>query len=153
MPAFPFKDLKQVLAGSPQWASLRRSWEESESLQSLLLNKLPPGLAAQVLQVRRSDPQKGVRGSQVTVVARTAAAAAKLRLALAEWPQELQSQGWGIQSLAVTAQRIQNIDRPAHEAAPRSPIPGETKKIFEQLSSETPNEALRNALAHIGKRR
>lgn len=153
MPAFPFKDLKQVLAGSPQWASLRRSWEESDSLQGLLTRKLPANLAAQVLQVRRSDPQKGLRGSQVTVVARTAAAAAKLRLALADWPQELQSQGWGIQSLAVTAQRIQTIDRPAHEVAPRTPIPGEARQAMKNLASEVPSEALSKALARISRPR
>ena len=153
MPAFPFRDLKQVLAGSPQWASLRRSWEESDSLQGLLTRKLPPNLAAQVLQVRRSDPQKGLRGSQVTVVARTAAAAAKLRLALADWPQELQSQGWGIQSLAVTAQRIQAIDRPAHEAAPRTPIPREARQAMKNLASEVSSEALSKALARISRPR
>ncbi len=153
MPTLPFKDLKQVLAGSAQWASLRRSWEESDSLQGLLSNKLPANLAAQVLQVRRSDPQKGLRGSQITVVARTAAAAAKLRLALADWPQELQAKGWGIQSLAVTAQRIQNIERPAHEVAPRSPIPGRTKQALKALSSEIPNEPLSKALARIARPR
>lgn len=153
MSASPFKDLQQALSGSPQWASLRRSWEESDGLQSLLSRKLAKNLASQVLQVRRSDPQQGVRGSQVTVVARTAAAAAKLRLVLSDWPQELQSKGWGIQSLAVTAQRIQDISPPVHQAAPRSAIPGEAKKTFEQLSSEFPNEALRKALARIGRQR
>ncbi len=148
-----FKDLKQALSGSSEWASLRRAWEESDSLLGLLKNKLPATLAAQVTQIRRSDPDKGIRGSQITVVARTSAAAAKLRLALADWPKELQTQGWGVQKLSVTAQRIQDIDPPAHTLKPRQPIPPQAKQAFTNLSSEIPNEALRKALSRIAKPR
>jgi hypothetical protein len=153
MTAFSFKDLKQVLAGSAEWASLRRAWEESDSLLGLLGEKLPATLFAQVAQVRRSDPEKGVRGSQVTVVARTSAAAAKLRLALADWPAELQAKGLGVQKIAVTAQRIQDIGPPAHHVDPRAPIPSQTKKAFDSLSSEISNEALRKALSRIARPR
>lgn len=153
MTAFSFKDLKQALAGSSEWASLRRAWEESDSLLGLLGEKLPAALFAQVAQVRRSDPEKGVRGSQVTVVARTSAAAAKLRLALADWAAELQAKGWGVQKIAVTAQRIQDIGPPAHHVDPRAPIPSRAKKAFDNLSSEISNEALRKALSRIAKPR
>ncbi len=153
MTASSFKDLKQALAGSSDWASLRRSWEESDSLQRLLGAKLPASLAHQVRQVRRSDPEKGLRGSQVTVVASTAAAAAKLRLALADWPDELRAQGWGIQKLTVTAQRVQEIGPPPLKMEPRKPIPGQAKTALGALSTEVSNEALRKALARIGKPR
>lgn len=153
MKASSFKDLKQALSDSAEWTSLRRAWEESDSLLGLLKTKLPATLAAQVTQVRRSDPDKGLRGSQITVVARTSAAAAKLRLALADWPLELQAKGWGIQKLAVTAQRIQDIGPPTHTPDPRAPIPAQAKEAFTNLSAEIPNEALRKALSRIARRR
>jgi hypothetical protein len=153
MTASSFKDLKQALAGSSEWASLRRAWEESDKLLGLLRAKLPANLFAQVAQIRRSDPEKGVRGSQLTVVASTAAAAAKLRLALADWPTELQSKGWGVQKLAITAQRVQDIRPPIHNVAPRAPIPTQTKQDFNSLSSEVSNEPLRKALSRIARPR
>lgn len=151
MRTLPFKDLKQALSGSSDWASLRRSWEESEELLGLLAQKLPEPLVMQVAQIRRSDPVKGLRGSQLTVVARTSAAAAKLRLALADWPLQLREKGWGIQTLTVTAQRIQDISPQAKPVAPREPIPKEARSEMGRLSSETSNEALRRALSRISK--
>jgi hypothetical protein len=153
MTAPSFKDLNQALTGSSQWASLRRAWQESDALQGLLASKLSPSLFAQVSQIRRSDPDKGLRGSQITVVARTSAAASKLRLALADWPTELQSKGWGVQTIKVAAQRIQDVGPSVQDHRARAPIPEITKSALKSLSSEMPNEALRKALSRIGSAR
>ena len=153
MKASSFKDLQQALSGSSDWASLRRSWDESEQLLGLIAQVLPAQLVSQVAQIRRSDPSKGVRGSQVTVVARTSAAAAKLRLALADWPVTLRARGWGIQTVTVTAERAQAIGPTTHTPQPREPIPENAKVEFNRLSSEISNDALRKALSRIAKSR
>ncbi len=79
-----FKTLRDALTGSPDWAALDRGWRESEGLREALEKQLPPAMIEQVLQIRRSDPAQGIRGSQVTVVTTTASAAAKIRLTLAD---------------------------------------------------------------------
>lgn len=147
-----FKTLRDALTGSPDWAALDRGWRESEGLREALEKQLPPPMIEQVLQIRRSDPAQGIRGSQVTVVTTTASAAAKIRLTLADWPNELRREGWGIQSVRVLAQRIQDIAHPDKVRPNRAPIPAVVKQGFAQLSSEVSSEPLRAALSRISRR-
>ena len=112
---------------------------------------MPEPLAALVVQVRRGDPAKGIRGSQVTVVARHAAAA-KLRLALADWPQTLRTQGWGIQHLKITSERVQDISPPRGNIGARTPITATIRGSLGRLAQEMPNEALQRALRKMADR-
>jgi hypothetical protein len=109
-------------------------------------------LLAQVTQVRRADPARGIRGSQLTIVAKNASAAAKLRLALAGWDQNLRAAGWGIQQIKVVEQRQQSLSEAPKPVGGRPPIPDQAAAAFAALSSEIPNEALKRALSRIGKR-
>jgi hypothetical protein len=87
------------------------------------------------------------------VVARHAAAAAKLKLALADWPTALRQEGWGIQHLKVIAQRTQSLQPPASTLVARKKIPQAALQQFRALSDDLTNEALRRALARIARPR
>lgn len=147
-----FKALASALSDSPDWASISHAWSESEDLLRALKGHVSAALAAQVTQIRRGDPARGIRGSQLTVVARNAAAAAKLRLALADWPQVLRSSGWGVQEVKVAAERSLNISAPPKAAVQRDPIPAKAKRDFLALADEMPSEALRAALSRLANR-
>ena len=149
----PFKGLTDALSASSDWASIDSAWRESEDLLASLRSVLPEGLAALVVQVRRGDPAKGIRGSQVTVIACHAAAAAKLRLALTDWPQTLRAQGWGIQHLKVTAQRVQDITPAYGLAGSRAPITARVRQELGALARDMPNAALQRALIKMSGRR
>jgi len=148
-----FKTLRDALTRSPDWAALDRGWRESEGLREALETKLSPPMMQQVLQIRRSDPAQGIRGSQVTVVTTTASAAAKIRLALADWPEALRQAGWGIQSVRVLGQRIQDIPGSGRVKPNRAPIPATIKDGFAQLSCEVSSGPLRDALSRIARRK
>jgi hypothetical protein len=89
----------------------------------------------------------------VTVIARHAAAAAKLKLALADWPTALRQEGWGIQHLKVIAQRAQSLQPPVSTVVARKKIPQAALQQFRALSDDLKNEALRRALARIARPR
>jgi hypothetical protein len=147
-----FKSLADALSRSPEWTAIDSAWRDSESLMAALAEQLPASLMAQVLQVRRGDPAKGIRGSQITVVARHASAAAKLRLALADWETHLRSAGWGIQHVRITAQPTQFLASNDKPKVTRAPIPASVKAAMGLLAQDMPNEALRQALAKISRR-
>ncbi len=147
----PFKGLSEALRASAEWASIDRAWRDSEDLMASLRATVPAHLRALALQVRRDDPPRGIRGSQVTVVAMHAAAAAKLRLALADWPQMLRQQGWGIQHIRVTAQQEQTVAPVRAPHVRRPDVPGVIREEFERLAHDMPNERLRQALRRIAK--
>ncbi|MFZ9346558.1 MAG: hypothetical protein ACO24A_05555, partial [Burkholderiaceae bacterium] len=105
----PLQHITRGLSRANDWAVLDHAWQESEGLHAALRGLVSVSLLAHVVQVRREDPPKGIRGSQLTVVAHNTAIAAKLRLALADSIPRLQATGWGIQHIRVVAQRIQDI--------------------------------------------
>lgn len=148
----PFKELATALTQGSDWASLQRAWEETEGLTRALAEKLPESLMAQVVQVRRGDPAKGVRGSLLTVVTSTSAAAAKLRMALADWLPELKAKGWGISEIKVTPKRVQDIPTPKPVVPNRDPIPASAKQAFQDIAKETPDGPLKKALERIARK-
>jgi hypothetical protein len=147
-----FKPLAVALSQSPDWAPIDRAWRETEGLTEALKAQLPGPLFAQVVQVRRGDPTQGIRGSLVTVIAKNAAAAAKLRLALADWDRVLRATGWGIAQIKIVEQRQQGLGLPEKTIVHRGPIPEQAKAAFRSLAVETQNEALRSALARLANR-
>lgn len=148
-----FRGLGEALRTSADWAGIDRAWRDSEDLMVSVRRAIPASLASLVVQVRRDDPPKGIRGSQVTVIAQHAAAAAKLKLALADWPAALRQEGWGIQHLKVIAQRTQSLQSPTSTALARKKIPEAVLQQFRELSDHLTNEALRRALARIARPR
>jgi len=148
----PFKELSAALTQSSDWVSLQRAWQETESLTEALSRKLPADLMRQVVQVRRSDPAKGIRGSQLTVVASTSAAAAKLRMALADWDLELKAHGWGISEVKVTPKRAQEIPTPVRVVPNRDPIPSSAKTALQSMAQEVPEGPLKKALQRIARK-
>lgn len=147
-----FKSLAAALAQSADWAPIDRAWRETEGLTEALRAQIPAQLFAQVVQVRRGDPSRGIRGSLVTVVAKNSAAAAKLRLALSDWDQSLRAAGWGIQHVKVAEARQQSITEERPKAAPREAIPTQAKAAFGALAKEIPNPALKSALTRLANR-
>jgi hypothetical protein len=145
-----FTSLAATLTGSEDWATIRRAWDDSEGLHKALLRKVPSGIADQVLQIRRSDPARGIRGSQVVVVMRSTAAAAKMRLLLSDWSDELQAAGWGISSVQVIARRHQGIDASAAAPAARQPIPETVRTQIRSMAADLPDGPLRRALQRLG---
>ncbi len=148
-----FRGLGEALRTSADWAGIDRAWRDSEDLMASVRRAIPASLASLVVQVRRDDPPRGIRGSQVTVIARHAAAAAKLKLALADWPTALRQEGWGIQHLKVMAERTQSLQPPTATVPARKKIPEATRQQFRELSDHLTNEALRRALARIARPR
>lgn len=153
MPSGAFKDLNNALTQSSDWAVIDHAWQECEGLMNALAQVLSADLLRQVVQVRRSDPPRGVRGSQLTVIAGNSAAAAKIRLTLSDFSPALRAQGWGIQEIKVVAQRIQDITAPAVKMAPRGAIPEAVRLQLQELANDCANDTLRNALRRISKRR
>ena len=148
-----FRGLGEALRTSADWAGIDRAWRDSEDLMASVQRAIPASLASLVVQIRRDDPPRGIRGSQVTVVTRHAAAAAKLKLALADWPTALRQEGWGIQHLKVIAQRAQSLQPPVSTVVARKKIPQAVLQQFRALSDDLKNEALRRALARIARPR
>jgi hypothetical protein len=148
-----FRGLGEALRTSADWAGIDRAWRDSEDLMASVQRAIPAPLASLVVQIRRDDPPRGIRGSQVTVIARHAAAAAKLKLALADWPTALRQEGWGIQHLKVIAQRAQSLQPPVSTVVARKKIPQAVLQQFRALSDDLKNEALRRALARIARPR
>jgi hypothetical protein len=146
-----FKSLAKALSESPDWAPIDRAWRESEGLADALRGHVPPPLFAQVLQVRRGDPARGVRGSLVTVIAKNAAAAAKLRLALSDWDQALRAAGWGIQHVKVVEQRQQSLAESIAPVKKRDPIPKSAATALQSIAKDVPNDALRRALSRLSR--
>jgi len=148
-----FQHLAESLSRGAEWAAVDRAWHDSEGLMSALKNMLPAPTFAQILHVRRNDPAKGIRGSQLTVIAQHAAGAAKLRLALADAPAALRAMGWGIQHLRVIERRVQDISAvPVAPAARRPPVPTTARAALSALADEIDNPAHRQALARFGQR-
>ncbi len=147
-----FKSLATALAQSADWAPIDRAWRETEGLTEALRAQVPAQLFAQVVQVRRGDPSRGIRGSLVTIVAKNSAAAAKLRLALSDWELTLRAAGWGIQEVKVVEARQQTITQERPTVAPRQPIPAQAKSALGALAKETSNPALKSALARLANR-
>jgi hypothetical protein len=147
-----FQDLQAALKTAPDLGQIQHVWQEGQALLAAVRSLLPPTLQPLVLRARRADPVRGIRGSELAVIARNAAAAAKLRLALADQISALQAKGWGLQSIKVTAQRVQSIDTVIAPCAPRDPIPAGAKQRFTELAQTMRSEALQRALRRIGGR-
>ncbi|WVN41639.1 hypothetical protein AOB54_09215 [beta proteobacterium MWH-UniP1] len=147
-----FKSLTAALTQSTDWAPIDRAWQETEGLTEALRAHIPAALFAQVTQVRRGDPSRGIRGSLLTVVAKNSAAAAKLRLALSDWDQTLRAAGWGIQQIKVVEARQQPLGTTPQPTVKRDPIPAQAKTAFGALAQEMPNQALKSALSRLAKR-
>jgi hypothetical protein len=152
MPHPSFTSLAATLTRSEDWATIRRAWDDSEGLHQALLRRVPPAMAAQVMQIRRDDPARGIRGSQVVVVMRSTAAAAKMRLLLADWFDELQAAGWGIASVQVIARRHQGIDTAPVDPPARLPVPEAARAQMRAIAAELPDGPLRKALQRLGSR-
>ena len=148
-----FRGLGEALRTSADWAGIDRAWRDSEDLMASVQRAIPASLASLIVQVRRDDPARGIRGSQVTVIARHASAAAKLKLALADWPAALRQEGWGIQHLKIIAQRTQSLLPQAATPQTRKKIPESVRQQFRELSNNLTHEALRRALARIASPR
>lgn len=146
-----FKSVATALSESPDWAPIDQAWRESEGLTDALRHHVPSPLFAQVLQVRRGDPLRGVRGSLVTVIAKNAAVAAKLRLALSDWDQALRAAGWGIQQVKVVEQRQQSLTDSPPPVKKRDPIPVDAAAALQSVAKDVPNEALRRALSRLAR--
>lgn len=146
----PFTSLAAALTSSEDWATIRRAWDDSEGLHQALLRKVPSGMADQVLQIRRNDPARGIRGSQVVVVVRSTAAAAKMRLLLADWSDELQAAGWGISSVQVIARRYQGIDAEPVAPPARQPVPETVRAQIRAMAADLPEGPLQKALHRLG---
>jgi hypothetical protein len=146
-----FKPVAVALSESPDWAPIDRAWRESEGLTDALRHHVPASLFTQVLQVRRGDPVRGVRGSLVTVIAKTASAAAKLRLALSDWDQALRAAGWGVQQVKVVEQRQQSLTDSPPPVKKRDPIPTAAAAALQSVANDVPNEALRRALSRLAR--
>lgn len=151
MSNLPFKDLRDVLKRSSGLAPIQHAWQENAELAQALSSVLSEPLFRQVIQLRRSDPEKGIRGSELTVIARNTASATKIRLVLADWVAELSARGWGIQSVKVVAQRQTGSDPVTRSLAPRSPIPAGVKQQLLALSENLSSERLRSALKKISR--
>jgi hypothetical protein len=149
MKAPVFKDLEKALTQSTDWAAIDHAWQESQALTDALRRQIAASLMPQVVQVRRGDPLRGIRGSQVTVVTTTAAAAVKLRMALADWPEKLRQEGFGIQQIKVVAQPQQSLATGLRPPPKRPPIPEQAREAFASLAKETSSESLRRALERL----
>ncbi len=148
-----FQHLAESLSRGADWAAIDRAWHDSEGLLEALKNMLPSTVFTQILHVRRDDPAKGIRGSQLTVITRHASGAAKVRLALADAPAALRSMGWGIQHVRVVERRAQDISAaPAMPSPRRLPVPTAARAALCALAHEIDNPKLKASLARIGQR-
>jgi hypothetical protein len=139
------------LKTSPEFKEVHDAWTEQERLRQALGTVVPGQLMNQICRVRRSDPGQGIRGSELTITATTAAAAVKLRLLLADQEAGLAALGLGFQSFRVLAQRRQSVDSPKRPPPERAAIPAKTKQDFRQLAAGLAPGPLKSALLKIGR--
>ncbi len=144
-------DLRKVLAEGPTFTAYGRLWQETEMFLMLVQERLPKSHIAHVRQIRRSDPARGIRGSQLTITVANAAAASKIRLMLADWPAELSARGIGIQSVKIVAERAITLTPAKKAPVPRRPIPVSVKTRLKELALATPNPALAAALKKLAR--
>ncbi|MEY4082751.1 MAG: hypothetical protein RL483_120 [Pseudomonadota bacterium] len=103
-------------------ARLAESLALAQRVRSCLARLGQERLAQLVVGAHRSDPARGVRGSQLTIVAQQHSAAAKLKLVAKEVLEALQSEGLGFQSVSVRAQRLVTAG-PRPVKGPRPSVP------------------------------
>lgn len=103
-------------------ARLTESLALLEVVRDLLAGLGQPSLSKLVLGAHRSDPRKGVRGSQLTIVTSQHAAAAKLQLLSPSLLEACQSKSLGFQTLLIRSQRmVAPMARPAAGGRPKIP--------------------------------
>lgn len=103
-------------------ARLDESLALLEVVRGLLVSLGQPHLAKLVYGAHRSDPRRGVRGSQLTIVTSQHAAAAKLQLLATGVLQGCQSKSLGFQSVVIRSQRmVASMARPAAGHRPSIP--------------------------------
>jgi hypothetical protein len=108
-------------------ARLTESLALLEIVRELLVDLGQAPLARLILGAHRSDPRKGVRGSQLTIVASQHAAAAKLQLLSPSLLQACQSRSLGFQTILTRSQRmVAPIARPT--AGGRPSVPGAARQ-------------------------
>lgn len=91
-------------------------------VRELLADLGQASLSKLVLGAHRSDPRKGVRGSQLTIVTSQHAAAAKLQLLSSSLLQACQSRSLGFQTILVRSQRmVAPLARPTAGGRPSVP--------------------------------
>lgn len=147
----PLKDLQTVLCEAPGLAVFHHAWQEHQALMGMLEKNLPPALVQQVRQVRRSDPARGIRGSQLTIIAAHTAAAAKIRMLATDWPAQFAAKGMGIQSIKVIAERPISIQPPARPRPERAPIPASVRTKLKELALASSSSALSAALKKLAR--
>lgn len=103
-------------------ARLTESLALLDVVRELLTDLGQAQLATLVLGAHRSDPRRGVRGSQLTIVTSQHAAAAKLQLLSPSLLQACQPRSLGFQSILVRSQRmVAPIARPTARGRPDVP--------------------------------
>jgi hypothetical protein len=103
-------------------ARLDESLALLEVVRRLLVSLGQQPLARLVCGAHRSDPRRGIRGSQLTIVASQHAAAAKLQLLAPSILQGCQSQSLGFQTIVIRSQRmVASVARPAASQRPAVP--------------------------------
>lgn len=108
-------------------ARLTESLALLEIVRELLADLGQASLSKLILGAHRSDPRKGVRGSQLTIVTSQHAAAAKLQLLSPSLLQACQARSLGFSVIAVRSQRmVAPIARPA--AGGRPGVPSAARK-------------------------
>jgi hypothetical protein len=108
-------------------ARLTESLALLDIVRELLADLGQASLSKLILGAHRSDPRKGVRGSQLTIVTSQHAAAAKLQLLSPSLLQACQSRSLGFQAIAVRSQRmVAPIARPT--AGGRPSVPGAARE-------------------------
>jgi hypothetical protein len=73
-------------------------------------------------------------------------------MALADWPEKLRQEGFGVQQVKVVAQPQQNLPTPLRPIPNRAAIPAQAKEAFSKLAQETQSEVLRRALERLARR-
>jgi hypothetical protein len=108
-------------------ARLTESLALLEIVRELLADLGQASLSKLILGAHRSDPRKGVRGSQLTIVTSQHAVAAKLQLLSSSLLQACQSRSLGFQTILVRSQRmVAPIARPT--AGGRPGVPGAARQ-------------------------
>jgi hypothetical protein len=108
-------------------ARLTESLALLEIVRELLVDEGQASLSRLILGAHRSDPRRGVRGSQLTIVTSQHAAAAKLQLLSPSLLLACQSRALGFQAIAVRSQRmVAPLARPS--AGGRPGVPGAARQ-------------------------
>ena len=103
-------------------ARLTESLALLEVVRGLLSSLGQASLSRLIVGAHRSDPRRGVRGSQLTIVTSQHAAAAKLQLLSPSLLQACQSKCLGFQTIAVRSQRmVAPLARPTAGGRPGVP--------------------------------